>query len=133
MSVVPSWRPKLGGSPLTKNVKPVTVTDATEWIPAHRASDPDIDSGYLRFSDPDYGVVEMDLYGPTLKAFNFVQGIQHANTVMATADTPTHYAVPSLRSAGLAVAKTGKALSLYQNWQNNNAFNAAIEATPPVS
>jgi hypothetical protein len=39
--------------------------------------------------------------------------------------------VPSLRSAGLAVAKTGRALSLHQNWQNNNAFNAAIEATPP--
>ncbi|MGO9962519.1 MAG: hypothetical protein ACLPUG_03690 [Acidimicrobiales bacterium] len=131
VSVVPSWKPKLGGSPLTENVKPVTVTDATEWIPAHRPTDPDIDAGYLRFSDPDYGVVEMDLDGATLKAFNFVQGIQHANTVMATADTPSHYAVPSLRSAGLAVAKTGKALSLYQNWQNNNAFNAAIEATPP--
>ena len=131
VSVVPSWKPKLGGSPLTKNVQPVTMTDATEWIPAHRASDPDITAGYLRFSDPDYGVVEMDLDGATLKAFNFVQGIQHANTVMATADTPTHYAVPSLRSAGLAVARTGKALSLYQNWQNNNAFNAAIDVTPP--
>jgi hypothetical protein len=75
----------------------------------------------------------MDLDGATLKAFNFVQGIQHANTEMKTADTPTDYGIPSLRSAGLAVAKTGNALSLHQNWQNNNSFNAAIEASPPGS
>ena len=73
----------------------------------------------------------MDLDGATLKAFNFAQGIQYAGTEMRSADTPTSYAVPSLRSAGLAVAKTGNALSLYQNWQNNNGFNAAIEASPP--
>ena len=131
VSVVPSWKPKLGGPPLTINVKPVTMTDAGEWIPAHRTSDPEIASGFLRFSDPDYAVVEMDLDGATLKAFNFVQGIQHATTEMRAADTPTHYAVPSLRSAGLAVAKTGNALSLHQNWQNNNGFNAAVEASPP--
>jgi hypothetical protein len=107
------------------------MTDATEWIPAHRPADPGISSGFMRFSDPDYEVVEMDLDGATLKTFNFVQGIQRANTEMASADTPTNYAVPSLRSAGLSVAKTGKALSLYQNWQNNNTFNAAIEASPP--
>jgi hypothetical protein len=135
VSVVPSWTPKLvnlGGPPLTTDVKPMTMTNATEWIPAHRPSDPEITSGYMRFSDPDYEVVELDLDGATLKAFNFVQGIQYANTEMASADTPTSYAVPSLRSAGLSVAKTGRALSLYQNWQNNNSFNAAIEATPPA-
>jgi len=131
VSVVPSWKPKLGGPPHTTDVKPVTMTDATEWIPAHRPADPEISSGFMRFSDPDYEVVEMDLDGATLKTFNFVQGIQRANTEMASADTPTNYAVPSLRSAGLSVAKTGKALSLYQNWQNNNTFNAAIEASPP--
>jgi hypothetical protein len=131
VSVVPSWRPKLGGPPLTINVKPVTMTNAGEWLPAHRTSDAEITSGFFRLSDPDYAVVEMDLDGATLKAFNFVQGIQRANTEMRTADTPTHYGVPSLRSAGLAVAKTGNALSLYQNWQNNNGFNAAIEASPP--
>jgi hypothetical protein len=99
----------MGGSPLTTDVKPVTMTNAGLWIPAHRTSDPEITSGFLRFSDPDYAVVEMDLDGATLKAFNFVQGIQHANTEMKTADTPTDYGIPSLRSAGLAVAKTGNA------------------------
>jgi hypothetical protein len=133
VSVLPSWKPIMGGSPLTTDVKPVTMTNAGLWIPAHRTSDPEITSGFLRFSDPDYAVVEMDLDGATLKAFNFVQGIQHANTEMKTADTPTQYGIPSLRSAGLAVAKTGNALSLYQNWQNNNSFNAAIEASPPGS
>lgn len=131
VSVIPIWKPKLGGAPLTTDVNPVTMTDATEWIPAHRTSDPEIASGFLRFSDPDYAVVEMDLDGATLKTFNFLQGIQRANVEMRTADTPTRYGVPSLRSAGLAVAKTGNALSLYQNWQNNNSFNAAIEASPP--
>ena len=73
----------------------------------------------------------MDLDGATLKTFNFLQGIVHANGEMASADTPTHYGVPSLRSAGLSVAKTGAALSLHKNWQNNDTFNAAIEASPP--
>ena len=102
VSVVPSWKPKLGRRAAhDTNVKPVTMTNAAEWIPAHRPSDPEIASGFLRFSDPDYAVVEIDLDGATLKAFNFVQGIQHANTEMRTADTPTRYGVPSLRSAGL--------------------------------
>ena len=30
------------------------------------------------------------------------------------------------------MAKTGNALSLYQHWENNNAFNSAIEADPPA-
>ncbi len=131
VSVLPRWTPKLGGPPRTTDIKPVTMTNAAEWIPAHRSSDPEISAGYMRFSDPDYEVVELDLDGATLKAFNFVQGIEYANTEMASADTPTNYAVPSLRSAGLSVARTGKALSLFQNWQNNNAFNSAIEASPP--
>jgi hypothetical protein len=131
VSVTPSWAPKLGGPPLTIDVKPVTMTNTGEWIPAHRTSGPEITSGFMRFSDPDYAVVEMDLDGATLKSFNFVQGIELANTEMRSADTPTHYGVPSLRSAGLSVAKRGNALSLYQKWQNNDSFNAAVEATPP--
>jgi len=128
VSVIPSWHPKPKHS---TDVKPHTMTNIAEWIPAHRTSDPEIAAGYLRFSDPDYEVVEMDLDGATLKAFNFVQGVENANTEMRSADTPNNYGVPSLRSAGLSVAKTGNALSLYQNWQNNNSFNAAIEASPP--
>ena len=89
VSVIPSWKPKLGGPPHTTDVEPVTMTDASEWIPAHRAAEPEITSGFMRFSDPDYEVMEMDLDGATLKAFNFVQGIQRANTEMASADTPT--------------------------------------------
>jgi len=134
VSVIPRWKPKLSrpsGPRLSTDVKPVTMTNAAEWIPAHRPTDPEITSGFVRFSDPDYEVVELDLDGATLKTFNFVQGIEHANTEMAAADTPTHYAVPSLRSAGLSVAKTGNALSLYKNWRNNDTFNSAIEATPP--
>ena len=128
VSVIPSWQPK---PKHTTDIKPQTMTNLAEWLPAHRTSDPEIAAGYLRFSDPDYEVVEMDLDGATLKSFNFVQGVQNANTEMRSADTPNNYAVPSLRSAGLSVAKAGNALSLYQNWENNNSFNAAIEASPP--
>jgi len=129
VSVAPSWVPKLSGH-FTTDVKPVTMTNATEWLPAHRTTDPEIADGFVRFSDPNYAVVEMDLDGATLKTLNFVQGIVYANREMVSADTPTHYGVPSLRSAGLSVAKTGAALSLYKNWQNNDAFNSATEASP---
>ena len=114
VSVVPAWTPKLTmpGAPATTNVMPMTMTNAAEWIPAHRLSDPEIAAGYLRLSDPDYEVVELDLDGATLKAFNFAQGIEYAGTEMRSASTPNSYAVPSLRSAGLSVAKTGNALAL---------------------
>ncbi len=131
VSVIPSWKPKLGGSPHTTAIRPLTMTNVAEWLPAHRSSDPEIAAGYLRFSDPDYEVVEMDLDGATLKAFNFVQGVEHANTEMRSADTPESYGVPTLRSAGLSVAKTGNALSLFQNWQSNDSFAAAAKSSPP--
>jgi hypothetical protein len=139
LSVTPSWRPKLP-NPVgiafvrssTTNVMPVTMTTSAPWLAEPRTSSPEIAEGLLRLSDPGaYQVIEVDLDGASVKALNFVQNVWNAQYQMRSADTPSTYAVPSLRSAGLSLSKVGHASSLYQNWLNNNAFNTALSSTPP--
>jgi hypothetical protein len=139
LSVTPTWRPKLP-NPVgitfvrssTTNVTPVTMTTSATWLAEPRTTSPDIAQGLLRLSDPGaYQVIEVDLDGASVKALNFVQNVWNAQFPMRSADTPSTYAVPSLRSAGLSLAKVGHASSLYQNWLNNNAFDTALSSTPP--
>ena len=134
LSVIPSWTPKLGRpSPLcdanTTNVMPVTMTTSSSgWPGAARARPGDRRRFAAVFRHRSYQVIELDLDGATVKSLNFVQNVWNAQFAQRSADTPTTYAVPHLRSAGLSLSKTGQALALYQNWQNNDAFNSAIEA-----
>ncbi len=139
VSVTPTWRPKLS-NPVgityirssTTNVTPVTMTTSSTWLAEPRPVGPEIAQGLLRLSDPGaYQVIEVDLDGTSVKALNFVQNVWNAQFPMRSADTPSTYAVPSLRSAGLSLSKVGHASSLYQNWLSNNAFNSALSSTPP--
>lgn len=139
VSVTPTWRPKLA-NPVgiaffrsnTTDVTPVTMTTSASWLAEPRTTSPEIAEGLLRLSDPGaYQVIEVDLDGASVKALNFVQNVWNAQFPMRSADTPSTYGVPSLRSAGLSLAKVGQASSLYQNWLNNNAFNTALSSTPP--
>jgi len=139
LSVTPTWTPKLP-NPVgitftrssTTNVTPVTMTTSATWLAEPRTTSPDIAQGLLRLSDPGaYQVIEVDLDGASVKALNFVQNVWNARFPMRSADTPSTYAVPSLRSGGLSLAKVGHASSLYQNWLNNNAFDTALSSTPP--
>jgi hypothetical protein len=123
----PSWAPI---TPAT-NVLPTISTHFSSWRPAPRTSQPELDEGYLRLSDPEYGTIEMDLDGATLKALDFVQSVFRATTSMKSADTPTAYATPSLRSAGLSVTRTANAAALYGALQNSDAINTQATKTPP--
>ena len=139
LSVTPTWRPKLA-NPVgvaflrsnTTNVTPVTMTTSATWLAEPRTTSPEIAEGLLRLSDPGaYQVIEVDLDGASVKALNFVQNVWNAQFAMRSADTPSTYAVPSLRSAGLSLSKVGQASSLYQNWLNNNTFDTTLSSTPP--
>jgi hypothetical protein len=131
LSVNPHWTPKLGAGS-TVNVSPVTMTTAATWLPAPRGTSPEIAGGLLRLSDKGaYEVLEMDVDGATLKTLNFVQAVANAQGPRRSADTPTSYGVPALRSAGLSLSKIGNADSVYQNWLDNNVFAAAAGANPP--
>jgi hypothetical protein len=126
LSVLPQWTPRLGPA-ATTNVTPVTMTTAATWLAAPRPSSPAIADGLLRLSDPGaYQVLELDVDGATAKSLNFVQSISYAHNVRPSADTPTSYGAPSLRSAGLSLSMTSHAQQVYGNWLNNDDLNAAL-------
>ena len=139
ISVTPTWKPKLP-NPVgitfirssTTNVTPVTMTTSATWLAEPRTTSPDIAQGLLRLSDPGaYQVIEVDLDGASVKALNFVQNVWNARFPMRSADTPSTYAVPSLRSAGLSLAKVGHAvlalpeLAQQQRVRHRPQFHAA--------
>lgn len=131
LSVMAAWHPKLGASNTT-NIIPVTMTTSANWLAAPRPTSPEIADGLFRLSDKGkYDVLEMDVDGATFKTLNFVQAVANAHGPNKTADTPTAYGAPALRSAGLSLSKIGHGDSMFQNWVSNDAFNGAISANPP--
>ena len=127
IEAVPSWSPHVK----TTNVTPLMSTTWASWLPAPRASHPELHGGFLRLSDPEYLTIEMDLDGASLKALDFVKNFFNATGPMRSTGTPTNYATPSLRSAGLSLARTANAQALYGALQTGDANNAQAEASPP--
>jgi len=131
VSVTPHWHPKLGAAGTT-NVHPVTMTTSATWLPAPRSSHPEIADGLFRLSDKGkYEVLEMDVDGATFKTVNFVQAVANALGPKRSADSPTKYGMPALRSAGLSLSKIGHGDSMFGAWTNNDAFNGAVSSNPP--
>lgn len=133
VSVIPTWTPNPNSLATASNVMPVTMTTSATWLPEPGGGSV-IAGGLLTLSDTsEFDVLQMDVDGATLKGLNFVQSIYNANTVMPAADTPTTYAVPALRSAGLSIAQTAHASAMYQNWLSNDSFNADIASSTTIS
>jgi hypothetical protein len=128
VSVQPTWSPTVPDT----DVLPTVMADPTTWRAAPRTSQPELAAGQLRLSDPGaYQLVEMDLDGATAKTINFAHTVARSLGPYRSLDTPTAYAVPALRSAGLSLARTANAAALYGALQNSDALNAAIAASPP--
>jgi hypothetical protein len=127
VSVTPAWAPKLGAANTT-DVTPVTMTASANWLAQPRATNPLIVDGLLRLSDPNvYDVVEMDVDGTVLKSLNFLQAIVRAALpANRSADTPTAYGAPALRSAGLSLSMTTHAETVYGNWLQNDKLNGML-------
>ena len=137
VSVTPSWTPLLAA---TTNVVTSTSVDPATFLASPRVTAPEIAGGLLRMSDPvpsvptepGYPVVELELDGSALKAVNFAQGVWRANETMASSSTPSGYAPPALRSAGLLVAHTGQALDFGTGMKQADSLDAAAESSAPI-
>ena len=128
VSVEPLWTPHLHP---TTEVSPKTWTAGLDFRPSERPSQPELSAGLVRLGGPDYSVVEVDLDGATLKTLNFTAGIRNAAAHKA-ADTPSSYALPSLRSAGLSLARSGNAYALGLRLLSANELNDQVtSANPP--
>jgi hypothetical protein len=126
VSVEAVWHPKLK----TADVSPATMTRGSAFRPLERQVGAELSGGYLRLGSPEYSVVELDVDGATLKALNLAEGIRNAYT-LSSADTPRSYAVPSLRSAGLSLARDGNAFRLGASLLAANEVNSQLGSSPP--
>jgi hypothetical protein len=124
--VEPSWKPRIK----TADLGPRTMTVGLAFRPLPRQVGPELAGGYFRLGSPGYSAVEVDLDGATLKTLNFASGLRNALARRA-ADTPTSYALPSLRSAGLSVARSGNAYALGVSLLAANQTNSQLQSSPP--
>lgn len=101
-----------------------------QFIAAPRGTE--LDGGMLRLSDPAYLTVQVDEGGAAIKALDFAanMGRQLAHRKFGT---PERAPLPALRSAGLGVARTGRALQLAKGQRDQAARNADLEAAKPVT
>jgi len=135
VTVKPTWTPKLAA---TTNVEPSTGATLPSFLPEPRTPSPEIYQGLLRVSDsaaggqPAFPVIELELDGATLKTLSFAQSV--GRTIdRSPVTTPQGWALPSLRSAGLALAHTGHALEFGQTMANTDAMNAAVASKSPIT
>jgi hypothetical protein len=84
--------------------------------PRSSASNPsDLNNGMLRLNDPAaYDVVQVDLDGAAVKAMNFAETLLRSISLKhKSQDTPTQFAAPSLRTAGISITRLGRASRLH--------------------
>jgi hypothetical protein len=128
--VVPTWTPQLA-PPATNNYSPKTrcTFSSTAFAAAPRTVNPELANGALPLDDPTrFEFVEIDHDGAALKAMHFANNIQRSMLPEhVTQDTPQSFALPSLRSGGLSVARVGMAGQLLANIQTSSNLNGTFK------
>lgn len=127
---------QLAAKDLSGGYAPSVAIDPTTWYALPRPTNPNLAGGQLNMTGPngpDYELIEADLDGGTLKLLNFTQTVYRALNEYQSTDTPTSYATPSLRSAGLSLALAGNAASLHGALQNSDSNNTDIEKATAVT
>ena len=123
LSVEAIWTPAAS----TIAVTPHTVLDANgAFIAAPR--DPlttDLTHRFLALRSDKFGVVQVDVDGAAIKAMNFANLLVQA-AQRTTPDTPTVASVPSLRSGGLSIVRTGRAVALGNRFKDTLALNKGV-------
>ena len=120
VQVVVSWTPSEpdGAGFQTRNVSPMTryTLSSDSFAATPRTVDPNLKSGMLILSDPKkYEVVQLDTDGAAIKALDFAANLIRSRVPeFSSDDTPEEFAVPSLRSGGIAVARVGRATDLHE-------------------
>lgn len=132
------WAPRRPDNPpafSTVNFSPKTryTLSPTQFLAAPRPVDPELQDGYLKLNDAtQYDAIQIDLDGLGLKAIDFARNVRRALFHNRTTDTPVDYFVPSARSAGIGVARFGRAAHLVGSLTAQTAKNSLLEANNEV-
>jgi len=140
IQLVPTW-PTGMPAPAPAAILPraVYVLDPTHFIARPRASNPEITTtGLLRLRDktPDqlnqFELIEIDTDGAALKLLDHASNLT-GRTTMETVDTAATTSLPSLRSAGLSLARVGAAARLAGSFQMQaDRFASASPSAGPA-
>ncbi|MEV4757180.1 hypothetical protein AB0J86_18985 [Micromonospora sp. NPDC049559] len=130
LSVVPAWSPALtaaGGTHTDQTPRTRCALSGGALVAAPRPGAPDLVGGHLPVGDPDrYTVVRIDPDGAAIKTMDLVANLA-ASRQHSWTGQPEAYAVPTLRSAGFSVARTGRAAALVAALQRSKQLHDAAQ------
>jgi hypothetical protein len=122
VQVLATWPSTLPG---TVNRAPVTA--ASHGVGLFLPKDAgDIVAGRANLSGAGFALTGLDVDGAALKVRQFADNIKHAWTVARSGDTPDSYGLPALRSAGLSVIRTGRAVQQVGRLTTAKSHNGVI-------
>ena len=133
VQIVPSWTPSPQASPAVAPVRTRCTITSSEFRARPRAAAPELVDGRLPLNDTNqFAVLQEDQDGGGLKAVDFAQNLVRFKTKRSSA-TPDRYALPSLRSGGLSVARTNRAPAFHDKMaQGTTASKSAGNDQPGV-
>lgn len=111
------------------------VLDHTKrrFLPAPKAGS-ELKSGMVDLSRPEYSLIQVDPDGAALKTIDFAnQLIRQLWGVHKTADSDMEAGLPTLRSGGISLVRTGRAVQMVNWFVNAKNLNAAVQAGTPLT
>ncbi|MDQ1651685.1 MAG: hypothetical protein QOI35_885 [Cryptosporangiaceae bacterium] len=130
VSVVPTWTPALSDTVTVSPATKITVGTGV-FSPAPKPGS-DLDKDALNVRGPGFGVVTVDADGGALKARQFADNLRRGQ-VQKSADTPDRASLPALRSAGIAVVRSGRAARQVQRFTDSVALEQALASGSAVT
>lgn len=117
-------------------LQPVDVRPKTRYAADFRAQakSNELDKGFLQLGT-GYGVVEVDVEGAAVKLMNLAAtALASVYPARTTADTPDRFSLPALRSGGLSLVRTGRAVTLVTRLAKAKTLNTeAVKPQPGQS
>ncbi len=118
----------VAGAPFTPGFDTHLVYPETYFDANFRPYGGDASGGEVDLSSGDYSLIELDQDGGGLKLVEFASGLARAvGPGIATSDTPDAYTVPSVRTGGLSLARSGRASKLVSTLGAATVANTTAE------
>ena len=132
-----SWVPAIGGpegSPPVISVRTRCEIGPGQFEALPHAVNPELTEGRLPFNDTDkFTVVAEDIDGAGLKALDFVANLNRLKQGPGglSSGSPERYALPSIRSAGLSVARANRAPQFHERMGRADTIGKNIDSSDP--
>jgi hypothetical protein len=120
--------PQLAGpAPMSPWTTYQVDTTRRRFLPA---AGTEVADGMLQLGGGNYDAVEVDVDGAAHKMLDFAFNLGRLDHVNRTAGSPVRFGFPSLRSAGFAATRQGRAVQLHDRFGAASAQNGAVVANP---